>query len=302
LKKTLTSLLLTSSVFAAVPAWAVPPAQARGLDLPALVSVLDHGRRAELLLNKTPSRTFKKIQTIVLDPGHGGENQGAIGVCNVHEKFLTMELALELRDRLQRTYPGARIVMTRYWDTSVGLPERIDFANKIQADLFVSLHYNAATHDRALGFETYFLNTSEATPGEEEVKGKPIAAARLEVTGLEKDQTVPKVSRSSSELLADIQVDLHRQRQHQESAEFARLTNEALATRLTSINRGVKQANFAVLRGAAMPAIVVESGFVSHPKEGHAILTDGHRANIVDALVEAIESFDSLLDRRETSN
>lgn len=291
-----------SAVVAASPAQAVPPAQARGLDMPALVSVLDHARRAELMLNQTPARAFKNLQVIVLDPGHGGENQGALGVCNVHEKFLTMELALELRDRLQRKYPAARIVMTRYWDTSIGLPERIAFANTVGADLFVSLHYNAATHDRALGFETYFLNTSEATPGEEEVKGKPIAAARLEVTGLEKETTPPPVARSSAELLDHIKTDLQRQRQHQDSAEFARLTNEALATRLTSVNRGVKQANFAVLRGAIMPAIVVESGFVSHPREGRAIATDTHRQHIVDALVYAIESFDTLMDRRETSN
>lgn len=293
-----TSLLLVSTVAAATEAYAVPPARTRGLDLPAIVSICDYARRTEVSLRGGETLRFKALKTIVIDPGHGGENQGALGVANVHEKFLTMELAYELRDQLQRRYPEARIVMTRYWDTSVGLTERIEFANALNADLFVSLHYNAATHDRALGFETYFLSTNETIPGQEEVKGAPIAAARLEVTGLEKDTAIPAAKASAQDLLQRIQADLARQAQHEDSALLARITNEKLAGRLEAVNRGVKQANFAVLRGAQMPAIVVESGFVTHPKEGRAVARPAHRTKIVHALMDAIESFDAQMDQR----
>ena len=245
-------------------------------------------------------QTLNRLQTIVIDPGHGGENQGALGVAGIHEKFITLELAYALRDELQKKYPSARVVMTRYWDVSVGLTDRIAYANTIGADLFVSLHYNAATHSRAIGFETYFLTSSEATPGQEQVKGEPIATAAPSATGIKQELlTDPKAS-TFNEVVVDMQTDLARQRQHNDSALFAQLANEGLAHRLTSVNRGVKQANFAVLRGALMPAIVVESGFVTHTTEGRDVLTERHRGKVVAGLLEAIEKLDQQLDERDT--
>jgi len=178
------SLMLSS-----MDARAVPPAQVRGIDLSAVLAMYDKSRATEVAISGEQRSThhLRKIKTIVLDPGHGGENQGAFGVAEIHEKYLTLELAYALRDRLQRELPGVRIVMTRYWDQGISLSDRITYANLIGADVFLSLHYNAATHERAVGFETYYLSTEEATPGLQEKKGEPIATAALGVTGIKED-------------------------------------------------------------------------------------------------------------------
>lgn len=278
-------------------AQAVPPTQVRGIDLNAVLAMYDHSRAASILESDEPRQTFKAIKTIVIDPGHGGDNHGAVGVAEVHEKYLTIELAFALRDRLQRAYPDVRIVMTRYWDQEVGLSDRIAYANRVGADVFLSLHYNAAVHNRAVGFETYYLSTEEVTPGMQERKGAPIATAAPGVTGMaQPDESKPRAG-AYNDTVSRLQRDLERQTQHRRSSTLARVVNASLAAKLDTINRGVKQANFAVLRGALMPAVVVEAGFVSHPDEGQKLLTKEHRFSIVEALVQSVVEFDDALSR-----
>lgn len=292
----LAALTLTTST----EAQAVPPSQVRGIDLNAVLAMYDKSRETEVKIQgKLPEQRFEKIRTIVLDPGHGGGNQGALGVAEIHEKYLTLELAYALRDRLQRAYPNVRVVMTRYWDQEISLSERITFANLIGADVFLSLHYNAATHNRAIGFETYYLTTEQATPGMEEKKGEPIATAALGVTGIKEDLSNKPQAGTYNGTMSRLQRDLDRQLQHSDSGRFARAVNSSLAGHLDTVNRGVKQANFGVLRGALMPAIVVESGFVTHQQEGEKVITDTHRIKLVEALTSALVSFDQELAARD---
>jgi len=268
-------------------ALAVPPAQVRGVDLAAVLVVNDRARQLDHAQSAQQGEPFKRLKTIVLDPGHGGENQGALGVCDVHEKFLTLELAYELRDQLQRKHPEARIVLTRYWDHTLGLAERMEMANEVQADLFISLHYNAASHPRALGFETYFLLANETIPGQEEIRGELIASSGS-ITGVD--------SMASEVIEIDpiefMREDLKRQTQNVDSGLLAEVVNTSLERHLSSVNRGVKQANFGVLRGATMPAVVMEAGFLSHPREGKDMVKPSHRKALADALYEAILDFD----------
>lgn len=268
-------------------AWAVPPTQVRGVDLAAVLVVNDRARQVDHSQKAQVGEPLKGLRTIVLDPGHGGENQGALGVCDVHEKFLTLELAYELRDQLQRKHPEARIILTRYWDQNLGLSERMELANQVEADLFISLHYNAASHPRALGFETYFLLANETIPGQEEVRGEPIASSGS-VTGVE-TKISPDVEIDPIEFM---QEDLRRQTQNADSGLLAEVVNSSLQRHLSSVNRGVKQANFGVLRDATMPAVVMEAGFVSHPHEGAEVVKTSHRQALVQALYEAILEFD----------
>lgn len=271
--------------------YAVPPANVRGVDLAAVLAAHDRVRQITHQ-PKEDARPLRAIRTIVLDPGHGGENQGALGVCDVHEKYLTLELAYELRARLQAEHPDARIILTRYWDHGLGLSERIELANKVNADLFISLHYNAAAHPRALGFETYFLRANETIPGQEEVKGEMVAS-NGQVVGAPEDQVEQPV-----DPIVFMREDLLRQKQNEESGLLAEVVNSSLAGHLNSVNRGVKQANFGVLRGAKMPAVVMEAGFVSHPEEGHDVVSEKHRTALVDALHNAILEFDEKLTRK----
>ncbi len=293
------SAILALAVVASVitissSASALPPVM-RGIDLPTVLSFHDRVRQFDYLLgDSTAKGELKNVRTIVLDPGHGGENQGAIGVAEIHEKFLTMELALSLRDELQRKYPNTRIVLTRYWDRGLSLQERIHFANTIQADLFVSLHYNAAVHNRAIGYEAYYLRVDETTPGLAQKKGQPVAGAGA--SGMEKAHVGGHEHGTHNDAVVTIQRDLARQRQHEESALLARTVVEQFQRRLQSVNRGVKQANFGVLRGALMPAIVVEGGFLTHPKEGKRVIRDKHRDRLILSLTSAIEAFDARIE------
>ncbi len=295
--------ILAASVSLGVPddAQALPPIDIRGIDLPTVLAVDDRARLAQHGLSGETSEdaSLDQVRTIVLDPGHGGENSGAEGIKGVQEKYLTLELAYLLRDKIHEKYPDVRVVLTRYWDRDLTLSERIHFANTLDADMFLSLHYNAAVHNRAVGFETYFLEEREATPGEQEVRGEPIATAQGNVTGVPK-KTTKKPEGTYNDAMAVLQRDLQRARQHKESGLLARVVNRALGDHLTSTNRGVKQANFGVLRGALMPAIVVEAGFLTHPREGKKVFEERHQHSVAQALLESIEDFDRrLVERNE---
>jgi N-acetylmuramoyl-L-alanine amidase len=296
-----TALLTSGSGTAA----AFPPSSVTGIDLPTVLTLDERARRFAFMLDDDRSsekaaksaKSLKKIRTIVLDPGHGGENLGALGVVEIQEKYLTLELAYELRERLQQKYPYTRVLLTRYWDRSLTLVERVHFANMMDADIFMSLHYNAAVHNRAVGFETYFLLASEVTPGKQEKKGKPIATAKNVVTGIER-AGLREEEGTFNDALLTLKRDLRRERQNRESGLLAETVQHNLAEQLDTINRGVKQANFGVLRGALMPAVVVESGFLTHPVEGMKVAGDVHRDKVVDALIGAVEDFDRLLVER----
>lgn len=299
--RTILGCLIAAIVLAtAGSAAAFPPGTVSGIDLPTVLTLDERARQFSFQMEgkKAADDSLKKVRTIVIDPGHGGDNLGALGVAQIQEKYLTLELAYRLRDRLQKKYPDVRVIMTRYWDKGLSLTERIHFANVMGADLFMSLHYNAAVHKRAVGFETYFLLASEVTPGQDEKKGKPIATAKNVVTGIE--QPGPgKKDGTYNDALLDLKRDLARERQHKESGLLAEVIQTSLSKHLRSANRGVKQANFGVLRGALMPAVVVESGFLTHPKEGEKVVHEKHRDRVVDALVSAVETFDHKLVERD---
>lgn len=307
------ALCCAASALSPAPLTAHPPTL-RGIDVATVLTMRDQARVAavqmEYDLASNAIEELGSIKTIVIDPGHGGENQGAIGTAHVHEKFLTLDLAFALRDQLQEKYPTTRVILTRYWDKSMTLSERITLANEEGADLFLSLHYNAAVHSKAIGVETYFLTTEQAIPDGAPKKGEPLASVKPTTTGVDPGSLAVASSKGSegasakepidsqnkpgtyNDDLLTLQRDLARARQHERSGLFAEIVQEHLVANTNSLNRGVKQANFGVLRGALMPAVVVEAGFVTHPREGKDVLEEDHRQSVVDALMEAIIDFD----------
>jgi N-acetylmuramoyl-L-alanine amidase len=223
-------------------------------------------------------------RVIVLDPGHGGENTGALGITGHFEKLATLELAYAVRAELESRHPGVQVLMTRYWDRPVGLHERTQWANEVQADLFLSLHYNAASHDRALGFETYFL--AEET------------MAKTSERGVRRGQSASKEQKRAFRVLDRAREKSHRAARdqlrpaHEASKGFAAAIQGAMRQHVQSIDRGVKEANFAVLRGAQMPAVVIEAGFLTHSTEGKIVLSQKHRKSVVQAIADGVEAFD----------
>ncbi len=211
------------------------------------------------------------IHTIVIDPGHGGKEVGAIGPSGLIEKDVTLEVARKLADALAKK-TGARVVLTREDDSVVSLDQRTAIANQYKADLFLSVHMNAAVVKDAKGSETYFLSLE----GSDELAKK---AADVENAAAASD--------ASSDLKL-ILWDLAQQTYLDESSRFAQAIQEEMNAATGVANRGVKQAPFKVLVGATMPAALVEVGFITNPAEETKLRTDEFQNTMVDALTRAV--------------
>lgn len=215
---------------------------------------------------------------VVIDPGHGGEEDGAIGSTGLKEKDVVLDIARRLAARLRAA--GFDVRLTRDGDENLSLDERAGIANENHADLFVSLHVNASRSSRARGAETYILSR-EATDD----AARTLAALENDAAGSGLDGRV-----GDSELPL-ILWDLAQVEYLEASAELAatiqRRLNEALGLR----DRGVRQAPFRVLVGATCPAVLVETGFMSHPDEERKLADGAYRARLADVLAQAISEY-----------
>jgi N-acetylmuramoyl-L-alanine amidase len=220
--------------------------------------------------------------TIVIDPGHGGTETGAIGPSGTREKELTLLLAQSLARSLQARLP-VRVELTRDEDALIELDTRPAIANQHRAALFISIHLNSSLGAGAHGAETYFLSLDASD-------ARAAAAARAENLPSQAGGAVP----SDDPAFADLELilwDLAQTRHLAESQRFANLVQEELNTTLGLRDRGVKQAPFRVLMGAAMPAVLVELGFISNRDEEKKLLLPEYREQLVDALVRAVSRY-----------
>jgi N-acetylmuramoyl-L-alanine amidase len=213
------------------------------------------------------------VSRIVIDPGHGGHDPGALGK-GVGEAELVLDVALRL-EKLLLKQPGMEVVLTRRTDSFVALEERTAIANRQQADLFLSIHANASRNAKARGVETYFLNFA-STPDAEAVAARENSASA---------RTMHNLSDIVRAIALNTKLD--------ESRDFASMVQSALVKRLGGQNRqlrdlGVKQAPFVVLIGAAMPSVLAEISFVTHPQEAQLLRSTGYRQRIAEALCDAV--------------
>jgi len=222
-----------------------------------------------------------KIRRIVVDPGHGGHDSGAIGPNGVREKDVVLAIGLKLRDLLKDEL-GLDVVMTRASDVFIPLEERTAIANKVNADLFVSVHANAALNRSASGIETYYLNLAKTE------KAAQLAAK-------ENGTTLEKVS-----VLQAILFDLMANYKLNDSAHLADEVQRSLHGRIKGQhadvrNLGVKQGPFYVLVGATMPSILVETAFVSNPQEEGRLADPAYQDQTAEGIMEGIRGYISSL-------
>lgn len=207
---------------------------------------------------------------VVLDPGHGGSNDGAPGVDGVHEKELTLVLALEVERRLVDA--GVAVELTRRSDEYLTLRQRMRMANRIGAALFVSIHANATPQHAQRGYETFVLS-----PRAVDVDGPALR--------VEDGPARPGVDRDVARLLDDVE----RGAAQNAAADLAaRMQRELRAVRGAAGDRGVRQDAHHVLLGATMPAVLVEVGFIDHPIEGRELLDAPVQDQLADAMAAAI--------------
>jgi N-acetylmuramoyl-L-alanine amidase len=220
---------------------------------------------------------------IVLDPGHGGVETGAVGPTGLQEKEVTLDLARRLRALLQRTDPGLAVVLTRDEDRQVARDERTAIANQNRAELFLSLHLNSSPSKAATGAETYFLSAEATDDDARTLAGLENEAARRGVPAAE-----PAAASGSLDLIL---WDLAQNQYLAESARLAEGVQRELNAVAGTRDRGVRQAPFTVLMGATMPAILVELGFLSNPAEEKRLKDAAYRDRLVEALARAVAGF-----------
>lgn len=225
----------------------------------------------------------RPLKLIVLDAGHGGHDPGATGPRGLQEK----DVVLDVVKRLARILEGeVRVSLSRTGDHFVPLKERTAFANSQRADIFVSIHANAHRESASEGVETYFLS-SEATDNE----ARAVAAFENGVIALEPHK--PK-----EDVLKSILWDMAQSQFQEESSHLAEILQDSLAQGLKLQNRGVKQAAFYVLGGAAMPAVLVEVGFVTNPKEERRLMDEVYREQVARALAVGLMNYKGRYDQR----
>ncbi|RKZ03166.1 hypothetical protein DRQ21_06480 [Candidatus Fermentibacteria bacterium] len=217
---------------------------------------------------------------IVVDPGHGGRDPGAVGANGSQEKDRTLEISLMVRDLLRIRLPELRIVLTRTSDEYVSLGARTRMANRNRADLFVSIHCNAAENRSAGGFETYFLSRARTDDAR--------AVQMLENNVLELDDVSTVSEDPLSFLLADMAQSIF---QNQSSYLAGAIQSNFTQLFPGRRSRGVKRAGFYVLRGAYMPAVLVEVGFISNPEEEQLLKSLDFRFKAAQAIVESIVEY-----------
>ncbi len=222
------------------------------------------------------------VRRVVIDPGHGGTDPGALGRTGVTEKQLTLQLSQALASRLRAS--GYEVLLTREDDRTVKLKERTDFANSVDADLFISIHINSARNRSLRGFETYYLNLAN-DPAAAETAARENASGEAGGMGDLSDTLELIVQNefqgASSELAASIQDSLvmHVAKSYQNVHDL-----------------GVKTAPFFVLVGSNMPAVLVEASFVSNEQEEAWLKSSDYREELAEAIEIGLQSY---IDKRK---
>jgi N-acetylmuramoyl-L-alanine amidase len=250
--------------------------------------VLDFGRPSEPPVGGR--QALAPLRTIVLDAGHGGHDSGAIGPGGLMEKELVLEVTKRVA-RLLEERANVKVLLSRDRDHFVTLKDRTSFANRAGADLFVSIHANAHRVAASEGVEVYFLS-SEATDN----AARQVAAAENSVIQLEKPSSPARAGRS--EIVRTMLWDLAQAEFQTESSRLAETVLDSMSQSLRIPHRGVKQAGFYVLGGAAMPAILVEIGFVTNPREERRLKESKYRDEIARAIFNGLADYKRAWDQR----
>ena len=225
----------------------------------------------------SPKNFDNLVDVIVIDAGHGGQDYGAIGPTGLAEKDVTLDMALRLEKLLSKA--GFKVILTRKDDTFIPLAERTQIANSNGADLFISIHANSSKKRNISGFETYFLDQAK--------NDEARAVAALENSSL-------RFEKENQEELSDLDfilLDLVQNQFLKESSDLAYMIQENMGRKLPIPNRGVDQAGFFVLNKAYMPAVLVETAFISNKSEEKLLKSSSFKQKIAEGVLNSILDF-----------
>ena len=235
------------------------------------------------------------FRTVVLDPGHGGKDPGALGK-TAKEKDIVLAVALKVGEYLKKEMPDLNLVYTRNTDVFVPLDERAEIANKAKADLFVSIHANWISNPKIQGTETFVLGLHRS---EENLE---VAKKENSVIILEDDYSTKYEGFDPNQTESYIIFELMQNVYLDQSIEAASAIQQQFEKRVGRHNRGVKQAGFLVLRKTAMPGILVELGFLSNQDEEKFMMSEEGQAYLASAIFRAIRDYKNRFEARSNVN
>jgi N-acetylmuramoyl-L-alanine amidase len=272
---------------AEAPAIASAPSKASEEPLPlSTVPALDkHAAEARLKAVAKLSRSAEmtlieqlglKVRRVIIDPGHGGHDTGAIGKTGTREKDVTLAISQKLADELKER--GLEVILTRDEDRYVRLESRAQFANESRGDLFISIHCNSALNSKLHGVETYTLN---------------ISADRYSI------RLAARENASTEKGISDLQFILADLATKANTGESTRLASQVQKSLVSQLSRdftgvkdlGTKEALFYVLLGVKMPAILVETAFLSNAQEEERLTSEEYQDSVAQAIAQGVEDF-----------
>jgi N-acetylmuramoyl-L-alanine amidase len=237
--------------------------------------------RPPIVAAPAPEPAARPSLTVVIDPGHGGTETGAVGPGGTQEKDVTLAIAKRLAATLPKVFP-CRAILTRDSDAAIPLDDRTALANRERADLFLSIHANSSRAAGARGSETYYLSLEASDKLSQEVASQ------------ENQQGAAPAAAAAPERNPDLDFvlwDLAQSAHLKESSELAESIQKELNALSGTGNRGIKQAPFRVLGGATMPAVLVETAFISNPEEEKKLGTPAFEQSVADAISRAVAMF-----------
>jgi N-acetylmuramoyl-L-alanine amidase len=268
--------------------WSVPGSRSVFRVLVLFFSILASAYSSSSAQQKAAASSAPPRRLVVIDAGHGGVDPGARGPAGTREKDVTLAVARQLAAILKQD-PTLEVRMTRDRDTLIALRDRTRLANSWRGSgdakngarevLFMSIHCNASSHRSVDGFETFFLSDAK-TEDARRVAEMENAAEQYETTGPAK-----------LDPLSFIMHDLRQNKYLRDSSDWAAMVQDRLRSVHPGPNRGVKQAGFVVLNGAFMPAVLVEIGFITNPREEKMLAERDHQKRIAGELAKAVKDF-----------
>lgn len=230
-----------------------------------------------------------KLKTVVIDPGHGGEDPGALG-SRSKEKDIVLGIGLKLGALINENQKDVKVIFTRNTDVFIPLHERADIANRNNADLFISIHANANKNHTIYGVETYSmgLHTNE--------KNMEVAKKENAVITLEKDYTTHYEGYDPNSSESFIIFSLIQNTYMEQSLEFANFVQNRVEKNTDRLNRGVRQAGFLVLWKTTMPSVLIETGFITNANEEKFLTSLEGQQYIADAIFKAFQSYKNKIE------
>lgn len=249
----------------------------------SIAGLLDDVDDAPQLLHVPQQNGYAGIRLIVIDAGHGGKDPGAVGRNNTLEKDVALKMARKLALALRKEL-GCKVLLTREDDRYLKLHARTAYANKVGADLFISLHANASPNRRAYGLETYYLNLSKNNQA-------------AEVAARENNTTLVEVSNLEA-ILFDLMANAKITESSRLAAEIQQSMVRHLKPNFSDIkDLGVRQGPFHVLLGATMPSVLVETAFISNRREERRLKDPAYQQRVAQAIVKGVKKYRDTIDK-----